>query len=925
MIGNVIFFQLFGAERHPINLPCGHTVCHKCLADNRSQFCVLDQVPVTVNLRKLPVNAAFLSILGVQISKELCDPERFSQTNECFLKAEKILIRLSSYLHQAESERGGSVWSNELSRPLQRKLIALLCFQLLEDEGRQRARKVARALVERILTELIILHQNTANLSSCLWSAVRARGCQFLGPAMQEEVLRLILLTLSEGALIARKTLVMYIVQTLREDYPQVSKTSVGHVVQLLYRASCFNVMKREGESSLMQLKTEFRDYESLRREHDTQIVQVAIEAGLRISPDQWSSLLYGDQSHRSHMQSIIDKLQVPQAFDQMYRELKTILQRSGDCETVVSIFKHFEHFNELDSSISSSILFIFLDFKMRKLQLFNLMARNVKHLTIFGANHRDTYLQNKKHSKKHVHRRFFSFTGKLIFVKRCEGQLFRDTEAGRSCPRGIHCTYAHSQSELRQSIHRRFRGNSRFTDLKNMQYLKPNFSYGSSLAISKSTVPVLPISIDSGAVVGSNQRVGSDLSGLMHLPVMPIMLQSNQSMKQYSSLTNQLTTFGTLNGTDQSISLATVWPTTVSNVSNNINGNIGTTDLSAIVQFPVATSTTTGSSPSTFSQIPIPLLNPPSVIVDPNVFHWIPPCLNTQFYSELCDIHCSFPIENFEVYNNEHTSFTDDPNHNSLHNLIVSDSAKSAKNSCIENEELLIMRRKEIVSRLTAMNSNIGEEVDDDDIRSHVSYTVANSVLFDDKEVISTGFLQLPPLPLPYSAASPTQVLTHLGDVAAITTNVLSLCPSSTCINGTKPATVQATCAVMQVKDIISQPLPSPAIQFPRSQTKTMEKIDSSSINNQISSVIRSFPLTPCDPQNVVSATLDRIVDVRERLNDINKSGGLGCAVEKQLKVELNIVSRQIQSLDHKTKHSCLLRELQEVEKKIEYLNSHC
>lgn len=78
--------------------------------------------------------------------------------------------------------------------------------------------------------------------------------------------------------------------------------------------------------------------------------------------------------------------------------------------------------------------------------------------------------------------------------------------------------------------------------------------------------------------------------------------------------------------------------------------------------------------------------------------------------------------------------------------------------------------------------------------------------------------------------------------------------------------------------------------------QTKTMEKIDSSSINNQISSVIRPFPLTPCDPQNVVSATLDRIVDVRERLNDINKSGGLGCAVEKQLKVELNIVSRQIQ-----------------------------
>jgi RING finger/CCCH-type zinc finger protein len=60
--------------------------------------------------------------------------------------------------------------------------------------------------------------------------------------AMQEEVLKLVLLALSEGVLISRKVLVMYIVQTLEKDYPQASKTSVGHVVQLLYRASCFNV-----------------------------------------------------------------------------------------------------------------------------------------------------------------------------------------------------------------------------------------------------------------------------------------------------------------------------------------------------------------------------------------------------------------------------------------------------------------------------------------------------------------------------------------------------------------------------------------------------------------------------------------------------------------------------------------------------------
>ena len=29
-----------------------------------------------------------------------------------------------------------------------------------------------------------------------------------------------------------------------------------------------------------MQLKSEFRNYDSLRREHDSQIIQIAIEAG---------------------------------------------------------------------------------------------------------------------------------------------------------------------------------------------------------------------------------------------------------------------------------------------------------------------------------------------------------------------------------------------------------------------------------------------------------------------------------------------------------------------------------------------------------------------------------------------------------------------------------------------------------------------
>jgi hypothetical protein len=60
--------------------------------------------------------------------------------------------------------------------------------------------------------------------------------------AMQEEVLRLILLALEDGSALSRKVLVLFVVQRLESQYPQASKTAIGHVVQLLYRASCFKV-----------------------------------------------------------------------------------------------------------------------------------------------------------------------------------------------------------------------------------------------------------------------------------------------------------------------------------------------------------------------------------------------------------------------------------------------------------------------------------------------------------------------------------------------------------------------------------------------------------------------------------------------------------------------------------------------------------
>lgn len=63
-----------------------------------------------------------------------------------------------------------------------------------------------------------------------------------ISTAMQEEALKLVLLALEDGSPLSRKVLVLFVVQRLEPRFPQASKTSIGHVVQLLYRASCFKV-----------------------------------------------------------------------------------------------------------------------------------------------------------------------------------------------------------------------------------------------------------------------------------------------------------------------------------------------------------------------------------------------------------------------------------------------------------------------------------------------------------------------------------------------------------------------------------------------------------------------------------------------------------------------------------------------------------
>ncbi|XP_066569184.1 roquin-2 isoform X2 [Amia ocellicauda] len=425
-----ICYNEFDESVHkPISLGCSHTVCKTCLNKLHRKACPFDQTTINTDIDVLPVNFALLQLVGAQVPDHQTVNLSSVVESKHYEVAKKCVEELALYLKPISGGKGvASLSQSALSRPMQRKLVTLVNCQLVEEEGRVRAMRAARSLGERTVTELILQHQNPQQLSANLWAAVRARGCQFLGPAMQEDALKLVLLALEDGSALSRKVLVLFVVQKLEARFPQASKTSIGHVVQLLYRASCFKVTKRDEDSSLMQLKEEFRTYEALRREHDAQIVHIAMEAGLRISPEQWSSLLYGDLAHKSHMQSIIDKLQSPESFAKSVQELTIVLQRTGDPANLNRLRPHLELLANIDHNPDAAPP------TWEQLENVMLAVKIVVHGLV-------DFIQN--FSKKGHE------TPQPQPNSKYKTSMCRDLRQQGGCPRGANCTFAHSQEEL--------------------------------------------------------------------------------------------------------------------------------------------------------------------------------------------------------------------------------------------------------------------------------------------------------------------------------------------------------------------------------------------------------------------------------------------------------------------------------------------
>ncbi|CAD5216408.1 unnamed protein product [Bursaphelenchus okinawaensis] len=1027
--------RVFSSEREPINLP--NSVCCKPCVRQLIKNPDL-KIKCHRDAEKFPVNSSFLRILGISTqSGSLSNYGREGIEKDILRKIDNIFKRFCDYFQVCDEDGTFEIQNDSLSKFVQKRLVCVLSAPVLLPEGRYYIVKCSKSIVERVVTELVLSRQTSAHISSALWSAVRTRGCQFLGPPMQAEVLRLVIQALSDGELIARKALVLYIVESMAETFPQVSKTCVGHVVQLLYRASCFNVIKRDGESSLMQLKDEFRVYPSLRREHDSQIVQIALEAGLRIAPEQWSQLLYGDSVHKQQMDSIIEQLAEPHTLTQNEEQaLRGILQEGEDGHRTEQVIRAIQDVMkvEMHDKMSYSDVGQILS---------NLETIVQKYAMIAKGKNQD--LKNLRRPEK--------VDGVVTGQRMYKTRICRDILNGRPCPRGDRCNYAHNPNEVRHNG-----GQAMPLEPSGQMLIQPPFApapidplacqFNDMVQIDNQQPQQLvphemveqSVILDSGL---AQAAAAAAANGSAPPVVVPVVMhhQDIQSGLVQPSFTHGLmfpnddpNSGGTLilptDTTNPSVAPAPMQPVQMAPVMPSDPGMVPVLSNTMLVQpsIPPTVQTTINGAP--LQQMPaqispmnagLPLnpiqpLQPGAPRVQPGLQHVQqniqhvqpnmqqmpqniqPMAPNLQPVQPPMQPVPTAPIGPLQMGPIAPPSMMFNQNsfwysEHQLPKLDYNDNRPSYGQQFgqghqrhletpmrfpdsiweITDDQVLLARRHEIVSCLNQMRDDIKTVEEDDDIRSHVSYTVANFVLFDDVDVPNTK-LELPPLPslntLPISFAdsvvvpppvfsgtrdlcaprtetnsrldsmssdshslstpgqeSPTKKLSQssqpllFGSSPRPLSTVRTMCPNAMFNQKTTaPATVQADCSVMNVKDMFEKPLVISTIQQSNlCPQASYEMVDPINMVDHVPQVIRPLSLKS-DPQHIVSATLDRILNVKERIYDVDKIGGSGSAVEKaQLKLELNIVNRQISSLDTPTKQSCLLKELEAVDKQIE------
>lgn len=900
----------------PVSLICGHVICRKCAEKQESQPkpCPHDDWKTTMPPSEYPNNVALLSVIYPRKQCMLFS----GASNDDEKRIDHLSIQIAKFFREADSERGGTVSSRDISRTLQRKVLALLCYQWRENDGRLKTLKMCRGISERVMIEIILSIQSNTHVSSQLWTAVRARGCQFLGPAMQDDVLRLILMTLETGECIARKNLVMYVVQTLASDYPQVSKTCVGHVVQLLYRASCFNVLKRDGESSLMQLKEEFRTYESLRREHDSQIVQIAFESGLRIGPDQWSALLYADQSHRSHMQSIIDKLQSRNTYQQGIEELRTIC-----------------------NSQTSSLGQVYRQFLLQVIPCLEFFA-STEHEDTSMAMVADSLSQIKKLLRLHCSQ------DDLRKMPKEERRALMSQGIVPSGP--LYPLYSHIDENGRTVSRTAFKQTSEERSMEQSPSQTPPASkpVPQKQSQQQQQIQQQPQQKRYQMGIPPNRMGYAPQQFVPRQPQFPPMYPP-QSMapQQLQRVRGRRMNGGPVPRPGQMPMLIGYPPEMMSPAGMPPNGSVPMIQTTADGQ-PVMTNgppqavmimqSPTHMQPGPVVMIPqqplgsaptpVPMgAMTPSMSVPPNAMWTATSPTGSVIYPA-----ASPPGQPIWIQSTDGNVF---PMFDRGSGMVWGPTTMLRESGA--DAEQLLAKRHEILKRLQPSE-------DDDDAEDgigHVSYTVASSVLDDRMDhlpiaMIPVPTIDLPPIPINFANMPNEETMTMIGEMVQNRPRAPSLTtqPSGpqiiAAVGSSSTATVQADCAGPLPPNVIPMAPDQVLVQVPVVPAENFNPSvpppppgQPMMVDSATGLLTPIRPILVPHPQNVVSNSLDKIVDVKERLSEAQEyPGNVSEAENAHLRMELRMAESEMAHLDPYTKNNCLLRELHQVDMELQQLH---
>jgi hypothetical protein len=88
------------------------------------------------------------------------------------------------------------------------------------------------------------------------------------------------------------------IVNAAAQKLAPIRRAQVAAVERILWHAKVYDVMDRAGQRNSVlwnvQLRSKYKDFDTLRATHDVQLIADAAEAGIFLSPADWSDQLYG-------------------------------------------------------------------------------------------------------------------------------------------------------------------------------------------------------------------------------------------------------------------------------------------------------------------------------------------------------------------------------------------------------------------------------------------------------------------------------------------------------------------------------------------------------------------------------------------------------------------------------------------------------